>query len=178
MTPEELNRYTGLILEEAEANIWILAGQQVAEGYTNRTFSYGERTEQFAVERGGGSVLLSAYPLDMSAPVTVALDGEERGDYVLYQSGLLSYGRGLDAGTLSVTYSGGYRPHLVPEPIKIAVALIAGALKSAGQSDGQQIVSEKLDGYSVTYAQTTGIGLQKLAPAAAALLRPYIAKAW
>ena len=66
----------------------------------------------------------------------------------------------------------------MPEPIKIACALIVGSLRSAQENSGQTVVSERLDGHSVTYAQAAGRGLDRFAPAAAALLRPYVARAW
>ena len=64
--------------------------------------------------------------------------------------------------------------------LPVALALIWRAISYAGDNSGQQVVSERLDGYSVTYVTPAAAvdGLERLAPAAAALLSPYRGRAW
>lgn len=178
MSAAELARYTGKAYSEAVADAWILAGQQVIENYINRALCYGQYTERTATN-GKGLVLLRAYPVDMTKPFTVTVDGRETDKWTLYGHGMLAIYDHRTAGMLNITYTGGYTELTMPEPIKIACALIVNAIESAQVYNGQQIVSERLDGYSVTYAQqAASMGMERLAPAAAALLRPYTSKAW
>ncbi len=166
---------------DAEVTVAIIAAQQVAEGYLNRTLAQGEQDETFSLN-GQRTVLLRAYPVD--SLVSVTLEGTEvDGCKVSETSGILSlpwHVPSLWGLELRVQYIGGFPLDAVPMPIKVACALIWRAIAYANDNNGQQVVSERLDGYSVSYvspSQAVG-GLERLAPAAAALLSPYRGKAW
>ena len=180
MTAAEMRSLSGLsFATDAEATAAIIAAQQVAEGYLNRALVQDEQDEVFDLD-GPHSVLLRAYPVD--SLVSVTLDGVElEGCDVLKGSGILKLPRDAPQGEwLRVRYVGGFAPADVPHPVKVACALIWLAISQATDNHGQQVVTERLDGYSVTYispAQAVN-GLDRLAPAAAALLAPYRGKAW
>jgi hypothetical protein len=180
MTAAEMRDLSGLTFAtDAAAEAAILAAQQVAEGYLNRALCKGDRDETFDL-CGRRTVLLHAYPVD--SLVSVTLDGEEvDGCEMCEMSGILALPRNAAPGErLRVQYIGGFPADAMPMPIKVACALIWRAISHAAENDGQQVVSERLDGYSVTYV-TPGqavSGLDRLAPAAAALLTPYRGKAW
>jgi len=180
MTDAEMRSLSGLsFATDAEVDVAILAAQQVAEGYLNRALCKGEQDEAFDL-CGRRMVLLHAYPVD--SLVSVTLDGEGvDGCELCEQSGVLILPRHLPDGSwLRVQYIGGFLLDDLPMPIKVACALIWRAIANATENNGQQVVTERLDGYSVSYvspAQAVG-GLERLAPAAAALLSPYRGKAW
>lgn len=179
MTLDELTRYTGEIFSQEEGGAWLAAGQQAIEAFTGRKLCHASYCQQFALGEGAGAVLLNAYPIDETQAIEAALNGEPIGDYTILSNGLLLLGPGKPAGILEVRYAGGYREDAMPEPIKIACALTITALRTAQESGGRQVTSEKLDGYAVSYAQqAAGQGLANLSPAAAALLAPYIARGW
>ena len=180
MTAAEMRSLSGLsFATDAEATAAILAAQQVAEGYLNRVLVQDEQDDVFDL-CGRRSVLLRAYPVD--SLVSVTLDGVAVEDCGLCErSGVLVLPWNVPGGArLCVQYVGGYPLDAVPQPVKVACALIWLAISQATDNHGQQVVTERLDGYSVTYispAQAVG-GLDRLAPAAAALLAPYRGKAW
>ena len=180
MTAAEMRDLSGLsFATDAAAEAAIIAAQQVAEGYLNRVICQDTQEETFNLN-GRRSVLLHAYPVD--SLVSVTLDGEEvDGCEVCELSGILALPRYSPGGDqLYVRYIGGFPDDAIPTPIKVACALIWRAISQATDNNGQQVVSERLDGYSVTYV-TPGqavSGLDRLAPAAAALLAPYRGKAW
>lgn len=180
MTVAEMRSLSGLPLAtDAEATVAVIAAQQVAEGYLNRALAQGDQDETFSLN-GQRMVLLHAYPVD--SLVSVTLDGDEVDGCELCElSGILILPRHSPGGEkLRVKYIGGFPLDAVPMPVKVACALIWRAIAYATDNNGQQVVSERLDGYSVTYvspAQAVG-GLDRLAPAAAALLSPYRGKAW
>lgn len=180
MTAAEMRDLSGLTFaSDAAAEAAILAAQQVAEGYLNRVLCQGAQDEPFELH-GHRSVLLHAYPVDSLTSVT--LDGVEvEGCELCEQVGILTLPRDVAPGDLlRVQYVGGFPAESVPVPVKVACALIWRAIAQATDNSGQQVVSERLDGYSITYAtpaQAVG-GLERLAPAAAALLSPYRGKAW
>ncbi len=180
MTADEMCTLSGLSFTTyAEATAAILAAQQVAEGYLNRALVQGEQDETFDLG-GRRMVLLHAFPVD--SLVSVTLDGEELdGCEVCELSGVLVLPRHSPGGErLRVRYVGGFPLEAVPTPVKVACALIWRAISHATENNGQQVVSERLDGYSVAYVSPTQAvsGLDRLAPAAAALLSPYRGKAW
>jgi len=180
MTAAEMRALTGLNFEtDALAESAILAAQQVAEGYVGRALVLEDQDEVFCLN-GRRSVLLHAYPVD--SLISVTLDGVEvENCEVLEGSGVLTLPLDAPPGDwLRVRYAGGFAPEDVPQPVKVACALIWLAITQATDNHGQQVVTERLDGYSVTYispSQAVG-GLDRLAPAAAALLSPYRGKAW
>ena len=180
MTAAEMRSLSGMTFAtDAEADAAVIASQQVAEGYLNRSLAQGEQDETFDL-CGRRMILLHAYPVD--SLVSVTLDGAEVEDCELYEAtGVLVLPRDAPHGDrLRVQYIGGFAADAMPTPIKVACALIWRAIAYANDNNGQQVVSERLDGYSVTYvspAQAVG-GLDRLAPAAAALLSPYRGKAW
>lgn len=180
MTASEMRNLSGLTFAtDAEAEGAITIAQQVAEGYLNRTLCQGAQDEAFRLN-GRRAVLLRAYPVDSLSSVT--LDGVEvEGCEVYETSGVMVLPRDAPQGdVLRVQYVGGYAAAEMPTPIKVACALIARAVAQATDSNGQQVVSERLDGYSVTYVTPGQMisGLDRLAPLAAALLQPYRGKAW
>lgn len=180
MTAAEMRTLTGLpFASDEEATAAVLAAQQVAEGYLNRILVQGEQDETFHLD-GGRLVLLHAYPVD--SLISVTLDGVEVDGCDLYEnSGVLKLPADAPHGDrLRVRYVGGFAPADVPQPVKVACALIWLAITQATDNNGQQVVTERLDGYSVTYispAQAVA-GLERFAPAAAALLAPYRGKVW
>lgn len=180
MTADEMRTLTGLSFEtDAAAEAAILTAQQVAEGFLNRVLVRGEQDEVFHWD-GRRVVLLRAFPVD--SLISVTLDGVEvEGCEVYENSGVLKLPMDMLRGErLRVRYVGGFAPSDVPQPVKVACALIWLAITQATDNNGQQVVTERLDGYSVTYispAQAVA-GLERLAPAAAALLAPYRGKVW
>lgn len=180
MAVAEMRTLTGLsFATDAEATAAIFAAQEVAEGYLNRVLVQSEQEEVFALE-GRRVVLLRAYPVD--SLISVTLDGVEIEGCEIYEnSGVLALPMDAPRGErLRVRYVGGYALADVPQAVKVACALIWLAISQATDNNGQQVVTERLDGYSVTYispAQAVS-GLERLAPAAAALLSPYRGKAW
>ena len=180
MTAAEMRSLSGMsFATDAEATVAILAAQQVAEGYLNRALVRGDQDETFDLN-GRRMVLLRAFPVD--SLVSVTLDGVEvEGCELCEGSGVLVLPRHAPAGRrLRVQYIGGFPLEAIPTPIKVACALIWRAISYATDNNGQQLVTERLDGYSVTYispSQAVG-GLERLAPMAAALLAPYRGKAW
>ena len=174
MTVAEMRSLSGLsIATDAEATVAIIAAQQVAEGYLNRALVRDEQDEAFDL-CGRRMVLLRAFPVD--SLVSVTLDGVEVDGCELCElSGVLILPRHSPGGEkLRVQYIGGFPLDAVPMPVKVACALIWRAISQAIENNGQQVVSERLDGYSMTYvspSQAVG-GLDRLAPAAAALLSP------
>ena len=180
MTGAEMRSLSGLsFASDVEATVAITAAQQVAEGYLNRVLVQRAQDEAFDL-CGRRSVLLHAYPVDSLGSVT--LDGVEVDGCELYEpSGVLTLPRHSPGGSrLRVQYIGGFPVDIMPTPIKVACALIWRAIAYSTDNNGQQLVTERLDGYSATYvspAQAVG-GLERLAPMAAALLSPYRGKAW
>ena len=180
MTAAEMRTLSGLsFATDAEATAAVLAAQQVAEGYVNRALVRDDQDETFVLD-GRRMVLLRAYPVD--SLVSVTLDGAEVDGCELCElSGVLVLPRHSPGGErLRVQYIGGFLLDAVPMPVKVACALIWRAIAYATDNNGQQLVTERLDGYSVTYISPSQAvsGLDRLAPMAAALLSPYRGKAW
>ena len=143
----------------------------MVESHLNRRLTKQERTEVYS---GGGEALpLKAYPVETFTKVT--LDGMEVEAHGLDADTGLLFRRGgwpPMPGGYRVTYVGGLS--VIPAPIKQACALLVAALADAADNKGQQIASERLSDYQVTYARTAGAaGLEALSAAAAALLAPY-----
>ena len=180
MTGAEMRSLSGLsFASDVEATVAITAAQQVAESYLNRVLVQGAQDEAFDL-CGRRSVLLHAYPVD--SLVSVTLDGANVDDFEVCElSGILALPQTAACGDkLRVQYIGGYPASAIPAPIKVACALIWRAISQATDNNGQQVVSGRLDGYSVSYVTPGQMvsGLERLAPAAAALLSPYRGKAW
>jgi hypothetical protein len=179
MTADEMCTLSGLSFTTyAEATAAILAAQQVAEGYLNRALVQGEQDETFDLG-GRRMVLLHAFPVD--SLVSVTLDGEELdGCEVCELSGVLVLPRHSPGGErLRVRYVGGFPLEAVPTPVKVACALTGGRspmrLRTTASS-GVRAARWVLRRY-VSPTQAVS-GLDRLAPAAAALLSPYRGKAW
>lgn len=181
MTAAEFERFSGRSgMPPDDIAAWIAVGQQAADDYTGRTLGYGAMAEKLVMR--GSVALLHSYPVDDNEPVTVKVDGEtvaDDGYFLSHKDGLLYLDRASESdAVVEVEYHGGYKTAEVPAPIKVACAMIANAMLTKRDSGGQQILSEKLDGYAVAYVQQFGgTGLESVAPAAAALLRPYAHKA-
>lgn len=150
----------------------------LAEEYLNRWITKKEYTQ---VCSGGGSALvLKAYPLDPGTVVN--LEGVvEAGISLDAEKGLLYRGGGriwpAIPGGYRVTYTGGLSE--IPAPIKQAVALLVAALNNTVENKGQQVASERLSDYQVSYSRPAdAAGLEALSVAAAALLRPYRNRQW
>ena len=154
------------------------AASAMAEEYLNRKLTRKEYTQ---VCSGGGSALvLKAYPVETVTEIT--FDGVGvTGGYLDKDAGLLYREGGrlwppMPGGYL-VTYTGGLSD--IPAPIKQAVALLVAALNNTVENNGQQVASERLSDYQVSYSRPDGAaGLEALSVAAAALLRPYRTRVW
>ena len=147
------------------------AASALVESHLNRRLTKQERSEVYS---GGGEALaLKAYPVDTVLQVT--LDDVPIETYDLdAETGLLFRRGGWPPmpGGYRVTYVGGLAE--IPAPIKQACALLVAALADAADNKGQQIASERLSDYQVSYARPAGAaGLETLSAAAAALLAPY-----
>lgn len=156
----------------------VAAACAMAEEYLNRWIDKKEYTQ---VCSGGGSALtLKAYPV--ASDTIVKLEGVLVADTSLdAEKGLLYRGGGRTwppmPGGYRVTYTGGLSD--VPAPVKQAVALLVAALNNTVENKGQQVASERLSDYQVTYARPADAGgLEALSVAAAALLRPYRSRQW
>lgn len=142
------------------------------EQHTGRALFFDTRTETHEVRR---KILLTAYPVESVS--TVALDGAPVTDYSIDKElGIVTLN--APGGYVTIAYTGGYEPDVLPSPIICACALLISALKSAGDNIGQQVTYMALDGYQVTYASKTAAegSIEQLSPVAAALLRPYMAR--
>ncbi len=147
------------------------AASALVESHLNRRLTKQERSEVYS--GGGVALTLKAYPIDTVLQVT--LDDVPIEAYALdAENGLLFRRQGWPPmpGGYRVTYVGGLAE--IPAPIKQACALLVAALADSVESKGQQIASERLSNYQVTYARAAGAaGLEALSAAAAALLAPY-----
>ncbi len=150
----------------------------MAEEYLSRWVTVKEYTQ--VCSGGGGALVLKAYPVESITEVT--MDGVVvPGGHLDKDSGLLYREEGrvwppMPGGYL-VKYTGGLEP--VPAPIKQAAALLVAALNNTVENKGQQVASERLSDYQVSYARPEGAaGLEALSVAAAALLRPYRTRVW
>jgi len=176
MTPEELCEIGCITMSAAEATVKIRLAQEIAENHMRRKICLLDHQETRIDP--GGVFLLSAFPIESIASVTV--DGFEINDYVLHRdTGVMTF-QSKKSGEVCVSYRGGFASGDVPETIKHAIAMIVLAFGAALENQGQKVVSERLDGYSIGYAQSAASApaLETLSPVAAALLKPYCAKAW
>lgn len=161
-------RLTGL-LEAASA---------MAEEYLNRWITEKEYTQ--VCSGGGPALVLKAYP--MKYGTVISFEGAIVSGVVLdNEKGLLYREDGRTwpsmPGGYHVTYTGGLSE--VPAPIKQAIALLVAALNNTVENKGQQVASERLSDYQVSYARPVdAAGLETLSVAAAALLRPYRSRPW
>jgi hypothetical protein len=154
------------------------AASAMAEEFLNRWVTKQAYTQ---VCSGGGSALtLKAYPVETLTEIT--FDGVGvTGGYLDKDAGLLYREGGriwppMPGGYL-VKYTGGLEP--VPAPIKQAIALLVAALNNTVENKGQQVASERLSDYQVSYSRPAdAAGLEVLSVAAAALLRPYRSRQW
>ena len=147
------------------------AASAMVEGHLNRRLTRQERSEVYS---GGGEALaLKAYPVDTVLQITLD-DVPIEAHSLDAENGLLFRRGGWPPmpGGYRVTYIGGLS--VIPAPIKQACALLVAALADAADNKGQQIASERLSDYQVTYARTAGAaGLEALSAAASTLLAPY-----
>ena len=150
----------------------------MAEEFLNRWITRKEYTQ--VCSGGGLALILKAYPVGSVSEITMegvpvpgaSLD-EEKG--LLYRG----FGRAWPSipGGYRVTYCGGLME--IPAPIKQAIALLVAALNNTVANKGQQVASERLSDYQVSYARPAdAAGLEALSLAAAALLRPYRNRQW
>lgn len=150
----------------------------MAEEFLNRWIIKKEYTQ--VCSGGGESLTLKAYPVEAVTEVT--LDGSNVPGGVLdTDKGLLYRTGGRQwppmPGGYRVTYTGGLSE--VPAPIKQAIALLVSALNNTVENKGQQVASERLSEYQVSYTRPADAsGLEALSVAAAALLRPYRTRVW
>lgn len=147
------------------------AACELVELYLNRKLLLGFHTE---IHSGGGDALaLKAYPVE--SVEGVMLNGAPMEYHGLIpESGLLYRRDGWPRvpGGYTVKYAGGLST--IPSSIKQAVALLVEAMADAVENKGQQIASERLADYQVSYFRAAeAIGLAALSGAAAALLAPH-----
>ena len=147
------------------------AACELVELYLNRKLPKAQHTE---IHSGGGEALtLKAYPVESVAEVT--LNGAPIDHHGLIpESGLLYRRTGWPRhpGGYVVKYTGGL--DAIPASIKQAVALLVESMADAVDNKGQQIASERLADYQVSYFRAAeAIGLAALSGAAAALLAPH-----
>lgn len=154
------------------------AANVMVEEYLNRWIDRKEYTQ--VCSGGGAALVLRAYPV---APDTVVnLEGViESGISLDAEKGLLYRGGGriwpAIPGGYRVSYTGGLS--VIPTPIKQAAALLVAALNNTVENKGQQVASERLSDYQVSYSrQADAEGLEALSVAAAALLQPYRSRQW
>jgi hypothetical protein len=156
----------------------VSAACDMAEVYLNRWITKKEYTQ--VCDGGGSCLILKAYPVESVKEITLdaavvpggVLDADKG---MLYPDGVTAWP--YRPGGYRVTYTGGLEP--VPAPIKQAVALLVAALKNSIENKGQQVASERLSDYSVTYARAAdAAGLEVISVTAAALLRPYRSRPW
>jgi len=149
------------------------AASAMVEGHLNRWLPKQQYTQ---VCSGGREIMpLKGYPVETVSAVTLEdapvtgwlLDGAVG---LLLRPGYQPWP--AVPGGYRVTYTGGLDP--VPQPVKYACAILVAVLADAANNKGQQITSERLSDYQVTYARSDGaVGLEALSAAAAALLAPY-----
>lgn len=125
---------------------------------------------------GGHELLLYAYPVESAA--SVLSDGREINGWMVDQEhGALLRKSGWPSTTsgYAVTYTGGYLPEELPAPIKQACILLVAALNTAYAHNGQQVASEGIGDYRVSFARPASNlpGIDTLSPAAACLLQSY-----
>ena len=180
MTAAEVQTMLGLGQDNLGGRLdgLVAAACAMAEEYLNRWIDKKEYTQ--VCSGGGGALVLKAYPVE--SVMEVAMDGAPvPGVFLDADKGLLYRTGGRQwpplPGGYVVKYTGGLTT--IPAPIKQAVAMLVAAMNNTVENKGQQVASERLSDYQVSYARPAdAAGLEALSVAAAALLRPYRTRAW
>lgn len=172
-TPAEVQTLLALGSDDLNGRLpdMVTAACELVEMHLNRKLPRGSYTETHS--GGSDALVLKAYPVESVSEVMLEGTAMEYSG-LNKECGLLyrKHGWPCVPGGYSVTYTGGLDP--VPMSVKQAVALLVEALVDAMDNKGQQIASESLSDYQVSYFRTgEAIGLGALSGAAAALLAPY-----
>ena len=181
LTPEEAKGLSGGALTEWEADLYLPAALEMAEEYLNRRLEY--REDETEVFDGGQRVyLLRRYPVEQVHEFTVCgEDFEPEFWHLDAEHGVIRINRAALYGGMAdvrIRYAGGWTKENAPAKLKIALSVLACALRDAAENGGEPVSAngERIGNYQAGYIQqgkSDAHGLRMIAPAAEALLRGY-----